>query len=119
MYSKLHSNSTSFHSVHIGGVRQWSDELDRDVTRVESLHGSTPSTHVDPDGYESPVSEDGDISQDANCARDLTALAQRKNPDTNADCPDGSQQPHAREIPQKERERVRVREEGIGRGRRQ
>jgi hypothetical protein len=53
--SKFHSNSTSFHSVHIGGVGQWSDELDRDIARVESLHGSIPSTHVDPDGYESPT----------------------------------------------------------------
>jgi hypothetical protein len=47
-------------------------------------------------GYGSPVSQDGDIGQDANCSRDLAALAERKDADANADGPDGCQQPHAR-----------------------
>src|SRR5579864_1495590 len=78
-------------------------------------HASPRSTHGDKAGYESPVSEDGDIGQYANCTRDLAARAERKNADPNADGPDRSQQPHAREIPHKGREIVRVRKDSASR----
>jgi hypothetical protein len=60
------------------------------------VSSSPPSTHGEKDAFESPVSEDGDIGQNANCTRDLAALAERKNADANADGPDDSQQPHDR-----------------------
>jgi hypothetical protein len=79
-------------------------------------HGSPPSTQRDKDGYEPPVSENGDVGQDANCTRELAALAERKNADANADGPDGCQEPHAREIrTQTGRETVRVRKDSAGR----
>jgi hypothetical protein len=44
-----------------------------------------------------PSKRGREIVQDANCTRDLAALAERKNADANADGPDGCQQPHGRE----------------------
>jgi len=67
------------------------------------------STHGEKEGYESIVSEDGDIGQEANCARDLAAFAERKSADANADGPDGSQKPHVPEKRiRKDREIARV-----------
>jgi hypothetical protein len=52
-------------------------------------HGSPPCTRRGKDAYESPVSKDGEIGQDANCTCDPAALAERKNADANADGLDG------------------------------
>jgi len=79
-------------------------------------YGSPRSSQGEKGAYESPVSEDGNIGQDANCARDLAAYAERKNADPDADGPDGSQQPHDRETRiQKDREIVRVRKDSASR----
>lgn len=84
--------------------------------KVMSVRNSPRATHGEKDGYESPVSEDGDIGQDANCTRDLAALSERKSADANADGPDGYQQPRDRESrTQKDREIVRVRKDSASR----
>ena len=78
-------------------------------------YGSHRSTHGEKGAYKSPVSEDGDIGQHANCTRDLAACAERKNADPNADDPDGCQQPHARQKTRKVWHIVRVRKDSTGR----
>ena len=92
-------------------------EYCRVTGHVNSARSALPrSTRGEKEGYESIVSEDGDIGQEANCARDLAAFAERKSADANADGPDGSQQPHAREIrTQTGREIVRVRKDSASR----
>jgi hypothetical protein len=60
-------------------------------------------------GYESPVSEHGNVGQDTNCTSDFAALAERKNA-ASADGPDDSQQPHDRKSRTRQlREIARVR----------
>lgn len=86
------------------------------VRQLRSRRSSPPSACGDKDADESPISEDGDVGQDANCTRDFAPRAQRKNPDANADAPQGRQQPHAREIrSQRGREIVRVRKDSANR----
>ena len=83
----------------------------------KAIYPSSPrSPHGDKAAYESPVSEDGDIRQDANCARDLAIPAERKDTDTNADGPDGRQQPYERQTRiQKGRKVVCVRKDSASR----
>jgi len=73
------------------------------------------STHGEKGTYKSPVSEDRDIGQDANCTRDLAACAERKNADPNSNDPDGRQQPHARQKTRKIWHVVGVRKDTAGR----
>ena len=77
-------------------------------------HSSPRSTHGEKDPYESPVSEDGDIGQEANCTRDFAALAERKDADANANGPHSGQQPHDYRT-RKVREIVRVRKDSASR----
>jgi hypothetical protein len=82
---------------------------------VLQRYGSHRSTHGEKGDYKSPVSEDGDIGQHANCTRDLAACAERKNADANADDPDRCQEPHARQKTRKIWHIVRVRKDSAGR----
>jgi len=84
---------------------------------IRAIVGSSPrSTHGEKDGYESPISKDREIGQDANCTRDLAALAERKTADANADGPHDCQQPHDCEIRNREeRQMVCVRKDRASR----
>jgi hypothetical protein len=99
------SRATAFHApLQVLHLQRACPEI-RQMTLL-----SPRSTHGEKDGYESPVSEDGDIGQEANRSCDLAAFAERKNADANADSPDRSEEPCVPEkrIP-KELEIARVR----------
>ena len=79
-------------------------------SEVPAAFGSPRSTHGEKGADKSPVKEYGDVGYDTNCPRDLAAYDDRKSTDPNADDPDGRRYPHEREIFQKERHIVRVRQ---------